>query len=150
MELTCYMEDRIKGFISSWHKFSLMNLTRLNMLYSHMQIHIYIYLQNESQRHSDKRRAKTSLEKYVPLNYCKVCVWEGVGDRTNCNIWTPTLMAVSVVSFSFSSAAQPEAQGPTLLAFSITSYQQLLWTPTYQGPQGPHRPGVAFPTTSRL
>ena len=28
---------------------------------------------------------------------------------------TPTLMAVSVVSFSFSRAAQPEAQGPTLL-----------------------------------
>ena len=38
-------------------------------------------------------------------------------------------MAVSVVSFSFSRAAQPAAQGPTLLAFSTTSYQQLLWTP---------------------
>ena len=33
----------------------------------------------------------------------------------NCNILTPTLMAVSVVSFSFSRAAQPEAQRPTLL-----------------------------------
>ena len=30
----------------------------------------------------------------------------------NCNILTPTLMAISVVSFSFSRAAQPEAQGP--------------------------------------
>ena len=59
-------------------------------------------------------------------------------------------MAVSVVSFSFSMAAQPEVQRPTLLAFSTISYQQLLWTPTHQGPQGPHRPGVAFPTTSRL
>ena len=29
----------------------------------------------------------------------------------NCNILTPTLMAVSVESFSFSRAAQPEAQG---------------------------------------
>ena len=51
-------------------------------------------------------------------------------------------MAVNVVSFSFSRAAQ-------LLAFPTTSYQQLLWTPTHQGLQGPLRPGVAFPTTSR-
>ena len=29
--------------------------------------------------------------------------------------YTPTLMAISIVSFSFSRAAQPEAQGPTLL-----------------------------------
>ena len=29
--------------------------------------------------------------------------------------WTPTLMAVSVVSFLFSRAAQPEAQGPSSL-----------------------------------
>ena len=33
----------------------------------------------------------------------------------NCNILTPTLMAISVVSFSFSRAAQPEGQGPTPL-----------------------------------
>ena len=33
----------------------------------------------------------------------------------DCNILTPTLMAVSVVSFSFSRAAQPEAQGPSSL-----------------------------------
>ena len=33
----------------------------------------------------------------------------------SCNILTPTLMAVNVVSFSFSRAAQPEAQGLTLL-----------------------------------
>ena len=43
-------------------------------------------------------------------------------------------MTVSVVSFSFSRAAQPEAQRPTLLAFSTTSYQQLLWTPTLWHP----------------
>ena len=33
----------------------------------------------------------------------------------NCNILTPTLMAISVVSFSFPRAAQLEARGPTLL-----------------------------------
>ena len=58
----------------------------------------------------------------------------------NCNILTPTLMAVSVVSFSFSRVAQPEAQGPTLLGdsflyciFSIFSGPQLIRAPRPQG-----------------
>ena len=33
----------------------------------------------------------------------------------NCNILTPTLMAISVVSFSFSRVAQPEAWGPSFV-----------------------------------
>ena len=33
----------------------------------------------------------------------------------NCNILTPTLMAISVVSFSFSRVAQPEAWRPSFL-----------------------------------
>ena len=37
-----------------------------------------------------------------------------------------------------------------VIAFFTASYQQLLWTPTHRGPRGPFRPGVAFPTTSRL
>ena len=44
------------------------------MLYTHIidmliYINIYtcLYMQKESQRHNDKGRAKTSLEKYVPL-----------------------------------------------------------------------------------
>ena len=51
-------------------------------------------------------------------------------------------MAVSVVSFSFSRAAQPEAQGPLcwVMVFFMASYQHLLWTPTH----------LAFLTTSRL
>ena len=69
----------------------------------------------------------------------------------NCNILTSTLMAVNVVSFSFSRAAQPEALGPLywVMASFTASYQHLLWTPTHQGPK-PLRPGVAFPTTFRL
>ena len=35
--------------------------------------------------------------------------------KQNCNILTPTLMALSVVSFSFSRVAQPEARGPSSL-----------------------------------
>ena len=56
--------------------------------------------------------------------------------KQNCNILTPTLMAVSVVSFSFSRAAQRRPRGPAIcwmMAFFTASYQQLLWTPTQSG-----------------
>ena len=59
---------------------------------------------------------------------------------------TPTFMAVNVVSFLFSWCWGPLCW---VLAFFTASYQHLLWTPTHQGPK-PLRPGVAFPTTSRL
>ena len=39
-------------------------------------------MQNESQRHNDKGRVKTSLKKKISHFICNVCVWEGVGDRT--------------------------------------------------------------------
>ena len=89
----------------------------------------------------------------------------------NCNILTPTLMAVSVVSFSFSRAAQPEAQRPSSLLddgflycilsatsldpnsflagcgfpYHISSITRLI---SNSNSSGPLRPGVAFPTTS--
>ena len=39
----------------------------------------------------------------------------------NCNILTPTLMAISVVSFLFSSAAEPVARGLTLLGAGFST-----------------------------
>ena len=58
-------------------------------------------------------------------------------------------MAASVVSFSFSRAAQPEAQRPTLLG---AGYLYRILSPTglrnYWGPRGLLRLGVAFPTIS--
>ena len=102
-----------------------------------------------------QRRRKTSLTIFtshfiarVQKGLLKVCMWEGAGDRTELKYFHPKVMAVSIVSFSFSRAAQPEAQGPLcwVMAFFIASYQDLLWTPTHQGPK-PLRPGVAFPTT---
>ena len=65
----------------------------------------------------------------------------------------PTLMAISVVSFSFSRAAQPETHGPSSLLddsflyciLSLTGLQN-----TIGGPEGPFGQGVAFPTTSCL
>ena len=54
----------------------------------------------------------------------------------NCNILTPTFMAISVVSFSFSRVAQPEAQGPLCwIICYILSATSL--DPNSSGPQGP-------------
>ena len=74
-------------------------------------------MQNNSQRHNDKnRREKTSLTNmYLSLYLWRLRCERELKTEQNCNILTPTLMAVSVVSFSFSMAAQPEAQKPTLL-----------------------------------
>ena len=43
------------------------------------------------------------------------------------------------------------SRGPLcwVMATFTASYKHLLWTPTHQGPN-PFRPGMAFPTTSRL
>ena len=55
-------------------------------------------------------------------------------------------MTVNVVSFLFSWCWGPHRW---VLAFFTASYQHLLLTLTHQGLK-PLRPGVAFPTTSRL
>ena len=55
----------------------------------------------------------------------------------NCNILTPTLMTVNIVSFSFSWCT---TGGPGVHSDgrSATSYQQLLWSPNSIGvPEGP-------------
>ena len=56
-------------------------------------------------------------------------MWEGVGDRTWLKYFDPKVMALSVVSFSFSRAAQPEHCSPlcwvmaflTTLVFSVSN-----------------------------
>ena len=105
-------------------------------------------------------RRKTSLPIYVPLTlFVRVerVVW-GFTVRgswrpnRNFNILTSTLMAGNVVSFSFSRAAQPEAQRPTLLSdgflYCILSASSL--DPNSIGGPKPLWPGVAFLTTSCL
>ena len=81
----------------------------------------------------------------VQKGLCGVLLWEGARDRTELKYFDPKLMAVTLC-LSCSSDTQPE---PWVLAFFTASYKHLLWTPIHQGPK-PLRPGVAFPTTSRL
>ena len=113
-------------------------------------------MQNESQRHNDKGRAKTSLEKIYLSLYCKVwkgllrvLLWEGVGDRTKTAIYWPHSYGHQRC-LSHSPDAQPEARGLSFLLSAGFLYHIL--SPTdlrnYWGPRGSLRLGVAFPTTS--
>ena len=65
---------------------------------------------------------------YLSL-YWKGCVCEReLKTEQNCNILTPTLMTISVVFFSFSRAAQPEARGPSSLLDDGFLYRNLSLT----------------------
>ena len=121
-----------------------------------------IYCHLHMQHHNDTINKQTSEDfftKYIPLTLLVTFerVIQGLRVRgswrpnRNCNILTPTLMAVSVVSFSFSrcSTGSPRAHsaGWWLSLLHLTS--------NFSGPQlirapRPLRPDVAFPTISRL
>ena len=120
------------------------------MLYSHLHVNErYILTQLTN------RRTQSSLTKYLPLTLLQGFekVIQGLRVRgswkpnRNFNILTSTLMAVNVVSFSFSWCS---TGGPGVHSVGYWHLQHLLWTPTHRGSRGPPRLGVAFPTTSRL
>ena len=99
---------------------------------------------------------KTSLKKYISHFIKRIrkgfyCDRE-LGTEQNCNILTPTLMAISVVSFSFSRAAQPEARGPSSLLDDGFLYRilslTLLISNSIRVPKGTFCGVVASPTTS--
>ena len=107
----------------------------------------------------NNRRRKTSLQIYVPLTFLpgfekscsKFACERELEVEHHCDILTPKLMAVSIVSFSFS-RCWTGALGSTLLGagflYCIVSASSL--GPNSSGPKWPLRPDLAFPTTSRL
>ena len=125
--------------------------------YSFCYIVIYSIITTQKK---DARR-KTSLTKYLPLtllqgfekSYSRFACERELETEQKLQYFYPIVMAVNVVSFSFSRAAQPEALGATLLGdgflYFILSASSLV-PKLYRGSRGPHRPGVAFPTTPRL
>ena len=93
-------------------------------------LYIAMYLQIHAERiiTTQWRRATQFLEKYTSHFIWKVCVWEGVGDRTELqHIDLPSPSGHSRVSFSFSWTAQPGAWGPSL---SGTCYHPSIFSPT--------------------
>ena len=74
-----------------------------------MQIHAE---HNDTMKTSDKVLRKIYLSLYLK----GLCVIESCKPNWTTTYWPPpTLMAISVVSFSFSRAAQPEARRPSFL-----------------------------------
>ena len=109
---------------------------------------IVIFSYAVSQQHNNKDvHKKTSLEKYCTSHFIvrvrkgllNVCVWEGVGDRTETAIFWPPLLWPSALCLFRSPDAQPEAQRPTLLGdgflYCILSATSL--DPNSSGPQRP-------------
>ncbi len=82
----------------------------------------------------------SSLEKYTSHFIERVACERELETEQNCNILTPTLMAISV-SFPFSWAAQPEAGGPALsgccFLYSIISPTLLISKLSIGGPEAP-------------
>ena len=71
----------------------------------------------EQTMHARKTREDFFIKYFTSHFICKVskrlfqvCVWEGAGDRTLLKYFDPEVMAVSVVSFSFSMVAQPDPE----------------------------------------
>ena len=123
-------------------------------------IAIYRFMQKESQRHNNKQTSEGSFKKYtshfirrVRKGLLKVFVWEGVGDRRKTAIYWPHSYGHQrcVFLISWCSTRGPGAQLSAgwwlslLHLISNFSEHQL-----NMGPRGPLRPGVAFPTTTRL
>ena len=102
-------------------------------------------MQKETQRHNDKGRVKTSLTKYISLNlfarfekgYSRFYCERELETEQNCYILTPTLMAVSVVSFSFSRAAQPEAHSAGWWLSLLHLFSNFSGPQLNQGPRAP-------------
>ena len=108
----------------------------------------------------NNRRIKISLQKYLPLTllqgfekgYSRFACERELETEQKLQYFDPKLMAVNVVSLSFSwcSTGGP---GSTLLGdgffYCILSATSLV-PKLHRGSRGPPRPGVTFPTTSRL
>ena len=128
----------------------------ITVIYSYNKysyIHIYIYMLNESQRHNDKWRAKTSLTKYTSHFIVTFVCERELETEHNCNIWPPLLWPSALCLSRSPGLLNRRPRGPALcwmMAFFTAPYHQLVWSPTHRGPRGPLRPGVAFSTTSRL
>ena len=135
----------VSRFVLSPWRTRLVRAQNRTMLYCHLQHHNNTII---------NRRKMTSLTEYVPLTLFVMFACEReLETEQNCNILTPTLMAVSVVSFPFFRTAQPEAQGLSFLLSAGFLYCILSATsldPNSIGGLELLRPGVAFPTTSRL
>ena len=127
------------------------------MLYTHMHTYTYTHVQFILTQWIIKTSEDFFKKIYISL-YCKGLkrVTQGFTVRGSWRpnrtaIYWPPLWWPSALCLFRSPDAEPEARGPTLLAFSTASYHQLVGSPnSIGGPEGPFCWVVAFPTTSCL
>ena len=120
-------------------------LNRPELIGQRVRVRCYILI-------TTQRRRKTSEDFFIKIftshfivrvrkGYSRFACERELETEQNCNILTPTLMAVNVVSFSFSKAAQPEDQGPSSLLGDGFLYCILSATSldlnSIGGPEGP-------------
>ena len=140
-----------------WWKFGSCERTNKAVeyvLYTHMQIQLYMHIKH-NYNNTTKKTSEDFFKRNIPLTLFERFVCERkLETEQNCNILTPTFMAISVVSLSFSMATQPEARGPSSLLDDGFLYR--IFSPTHLisnssgGPEGPFCQVVTFSTTSSL
>ena len=102
------------------------------------------FMQKESQRHNDKMTSEDFFNKIYTSHFIvrvrkgllRVLMWEGVGDRTKTAIYWPHSYGHQRCVFLVLLKLNQRPGGSAfywVLAFSTTSCQQLLWTPTCSG-----------------
>ena len=119
------------------------------MLYCHLQHHNDTII--KTQKDFFWKYCTSHFIVRVRKGLLNVCVWEGVGDRTETVIFWPPLLWPSMLCLSRSPGLlnwRPRGPLCWVMAFFTASYQQFISNSS--GPQWPFRPGVAFPTTSYL
>ena len=112
------------------------------MLYAHLQHHNDTIIN----RRNDKDAGRLLYKNMYLSLYCKgskrlfkVCVWEGVGDRTELKYFDPHSYGRQRCVFLVLLMLNRRPRGPLcwVMAFFTASYQHLLWTSTHQGPKAP-------------
>ena len=111
-----------------------------DIIHIHLHMHAESTTQNKDEQHS-------LLEKYTSHFIWKVCVWKGVGDRTELQHIDHHSIGHNRVSFPFTYAAQPAAWGHTMLGAGFLYH---ILSPTDQvsklnrGSPGPLLLGAGF------
>ena len=130
----------------------------LFLLYTHiinMLIYTYTYICGIHKNAMNKDERSLLLKNMYLSLYCKVCVWEWVGDRTELPYIDSQLLWPSALCLSRSLGLLLNRRlgGPASLGHVLlpASSHQLVWSPnSIGGPEGAFCWAVAFSTTTCL
>ena len=127
------------------------NYTKMlhTVVYSHEYTSTYTYRIMQNQRHTIITTSEDFFKKICLTLFERFVCERELETEQNCNVLTPALMAISIVSFSFSWCST-EGLGAQLSAgflYHISSPTNLI-SNSSGGPEGPFCRLVAFSTTS--